>query len=298
MPTISTIVVGFVLPVFLTAAGLAVAWRVWNPRATADGRWIGGPLLGAALAMAFWNLRAKPHFPPGTGEVIEWFFWLAVGLGILGWFDAVARAPFWLRAIVVLFIWRLAMRLMLWPLMTGTLSLPEEWIDFLSLGAMVWWWSVETVAANSSGLSAPLLLLILCGGSAAMLASWHIVGSAMVAAAVAMICGGVAVIAFWRGRVSLDRGAVGAVALTLLALLVHGYFYTGDTLSRSQQIFAVVLLVSPMLALGGDLPAAAKLRPGWRLAVRLLPVILAVGVAAGMSLREAARADQAQQQDE
>jgi hypothetical protein len=289
MPAISTILLGFVLPVVMTAVVLATCGHRW--------RWVVAPVLGAALAVGFWNLRARPHLP-GSGEVIEWVFWLAVCLGILGWFDAVFQPPFWMRALFVLFVWRLVIRLMLSPLIPGTLTLAEEWIDFLSLGALVWWWTLERVSESSPGLTGPALLLVMSIGAAAILTSWHIVGSATIAAAMGAICGAAGLVSLWRKSISLGRGGAAAVGLTLLALLVHGYFYTSDTLTTRQQIFAGVLLISPMLALGGELPAAAKLRPGWRLAVRLLPVMVAVGVVAGLSLHDYAQADQAQQQDE
>jgi hypothetical protein len=298
MPPISTILLGFLVPALATAFGLAAAWRVWDKSATVDGRWIGGPLFGLAFGMAFWNLRARPHFPPGTGDVIEWVFYLAVGLGILGFLDALLRPPVWLRAIGLLILWRLVIRVMLWPLIPGSLILWEEWIDFLGLAAIAWWWSLETVTRESPGLAGPLLLLILSIGAAAILTSWHIVGSATAAAGAAAICVAATAAAAWRGRISLERGAATAIALPLLALLIHGYFFTSDTLTPGQQFFAGLVLISPMLALAGDLPFAVKCRPLWRLAIRLLPVILAVGAAAAWSLHQYAQADQAQQQDE
>jgi hypothetical protein len=297
MPAISTILLGFALPVLLTAAGIAAAWRAWERDHKSDGRWIGAPLLGAALAIAFWNLRARPHLP-GQGDVIEWVFWFAIFLGILGWLDALLRLPFWMRAVIVVFVWRLVIRLVLQPLIPSTLALAEEWIDFLSLAALGWWWTMESVAGNSPGLTVPLILVILSLGSAVLLTSWHIVGSATVAASAAAICCAAAAVAGWRGHISLERGAAPAIALPLLALLVHGFFYTSDTLTMTQQILALVLLISPMLALIGDLPPFKNLRPTWRLVVRLLPVILAVGIAAGWSLHQYTQSDQSQQQDE
>lgn len=208
MPAISTIVLGFVLPVLFTAIVLAIAGH--------NRRWIIAPVFGAAVGTAFWSLRARPHLP-GTGDVIEWVFWLAVALGVLGALDAILRPPFWMRALFLLFIWRMAIRLMLWPLIPATLTLPEEWMDFLSLAALAWWWTLEKVSESSPGLLAPLLLLILSIGSAAILTSWHIVGSATVAAGIAAICAAAALAALFRSRISLDRGGAAAVGLTLLA---------------------------------------------------------------------------------
>ena len=291
-------VLGFLVPALGTALGLAAAWRVWNRAATVDGRWIGGPLLGGALAFAFWHLRAKPHFPPGTGDVIEWVFYMALGLGILGLLDAWLRPPLWLRAIGLLILWRIAIRLMLWPLVLGSLPVAENWIDFFGLAAFAWWWSLEKVSQESPGLAGPLLLLIISLGSAAILTSWHIVGSATVAAGAAVICAAATAMAAWRSRISLDRGGAAAIALPLLTLLIHGYFYTGDTLTAGQQFFAGLVLISPMLALAGDLPFPARRRAPLRLAIRLAPVILAVGVAAAWSLHQYAQPEQSQQQDE
>jgi hypothetical protein len=194
-------------------------------------------------------------------------------------------------------IWRLAIRTLLNPLTPQTFSPTaiESWIDASSLAALVWWISLETIAEKNPGPTAPILLLILCIGSAILLVSWHIAGSAMAAAGIGVICGAALVLSIWSKRISFSRGAVVAVALPLQALVIHGFFYTGDTLTNVQLICAAIFMACPLLAFLGDLPRIPR---GWRLTVRILALLAAIAAVGGLSLREAARVEQNQQMEE
>jgi hypothetical protein len=295
-----TIFIGFVLPGLLVAAGLAFAWKIWDGKSSVDGRWVGGPLIGAAFALAFWKIRAMPSFTPGSGGVVYWLFYFSIILGLLGFFDAIFRPPTWLRAVLLILLWRLAIRTLLWPLIPQTISqtAAEMWIDAACLAGLVSWLCMETVAENNPGVTAPILLLILSIGSTVFLLSWHVEVSAKVAMGMAVICGAATVASIFRGRISLSRGGVAVIVLLLQGPLLHGFFYTDDDLTLSQQIAFGLFMFSPILAFAGDWPGIRKMHRGWRLAARILLLLAVVGAAAGISMRAAASAEQNQSSEQ
>ena len=82
------------------------------------------------------------------------------------------------------------------------------------------------------------------------------------------------------------------IVVILQLLLVHGYFYTDDNLTDTQQLLAALLLATPLLALFGDIPALRSRRNTLRLAVRLGPAILLLALISAATVRDFIRADQ------
>ena len=68
------------------------------------------------------------------------------------------------------------------------------------------------------------------------------------------------------------------IVVILQLLLVHGYFYTDDNLTDTQQVWIALLLATPLLALLGDIPALRGRRSVWRLAIRLGPAIILLAI--------------------
>jgi hypothetical protein len=294
--TPAMIFLGFVLPALIVGVGLALAWRAWRGECAADGRWIAGPLFAAALVVAFPRIeQAWPTWPPGTGSAVFLLFYFAIALGVLGFFEGLLRPPLWLAALLLLLVWRLMVRAIIAPQVPRLISEfnAEAWIDAATAAALLWWLAMQQLARTVRGAATPIVLGILCAGWAVVLVTWHIIRSGELAGTLAVLCATAAVVSIWRPRITLATGGVSVVVLVLLGVIVHAYFYTDDTFSPQQQVRTAILLASPLLAFAGDLPGIRTARPSWRLAARVVPVILAVGLVAGLSAKEYANADAA-----
>ncbi len=290
------ILAGMVLPAVLLGLAILAAWRPWNRRATADARWIFAPIVSLGFCVGYWNFELKLGWPPG-GNVLFLLFYFAIPLAILGLLDSLLKPPLWLRAIVLLLLWRIFVRLLLLPQIPRQISGPaaELWIDALSLMALAWWLTFEHLADRSPGVATPLILAALAGASAILLAmGWHIQASAAMAAALAALSVAAMVLAVWNARISFSRGFAQTIALLLQLVLIHGYFYTDDALTTAQQIWAGLLVASPLLAFTGDLPVFRRRHPAFRLAARTIPVLIVLGIVCAATVRDFVQADQAQ----
>ena len=287
---------GMVLPAVILGLAILPTWQPWNRRATADARWIFAPLVGLGFCIGYWNFELKLGWPPGA-NVLFLLFYSAVPIAILGLLDSLLKPPLWLRAIMLLILWRILVRLLLLPQIPRQISesSAELWIDALSLMALVWWLTFEHLADRSPGVATPLILAALAGASAILLAmGWHIQASAAMAATLLAMSIAAMVLAAWNARISFSRGFAQTIALLLQLVLIHGYFYTDDTLTHWQQIWAGLLLASPLLAFTGDLPIFRGRHPAWRLTARAIPVLIALGIVCAATVRDFVQADQAQ----
>jgi hypothetical protein len=222
-------------------------------------------------------------------------FYFAIAFGVLGFFEGLLRPPMWLAALLLMVLWRLMVRAIIAPQVPRLIPQfnAEAWIDAATAAALLWWLAMQQLARSAPGATTPIVLAILCAGWAVVLVTWHIIRSGELAGTLAVMCAAAAVVSIWRPRITLATGGASVVVLVLLCVIVHAYFYTDDTFSLRQQVGTAVLLASPLLALAGDLPGIRGARPGWRLAARLVPLILAVGLVAGLSVRDYANADAA-----
>jgi hypothetical protein len=284
---------GFALPAILVAAGLILAWRAWRGASLCNGRWIAGPLIAAGLAVAFPAIeQTHPPWPPGNGNAVFLIFYFAIALGVLAFLQDLLRPSWWLAALLLILICRLFMRSILAPQVPRLISDfdAETWIDAATAVALVSWLAMQQLARSAPGPTVPLVLGIVCAGWAVVLVTWHIIRSGELAGTLAIMCAAAAAASIWRRRITLAGGGASAVVLLLLGLVAHAYFYSDDTFSPTQQVRTVILLAAPLLAFAGDLPGIRNARPGWRLAARLVPLLIAVGVVAGLSAAEYAGA--------
>jgi hypothetical protein len=293
--TASQILTGMVLPAALLGIIGLLVWRPWKRDAVKDFRWIFGPLTAGAFGIAYWTFEPKPGWPP-IGNVVYLLFYFALVAGILSLADAILKPPLWLRAGVLLLAWRLAVRLLLASQVPRNISetSAELWIDFLSAAVLTWWLTFENFAERAPGVTTPLLLAAVAGVSMILLLmDLHIQSSGALAGGLTGLSIAAAVLGFCNSRIAFSRGLAQTVVLILLLVLVHGYFYTDDDLTPGREIRAGILLATPLLAFSGDLAPVRRLRPPLRLAVRAIPVVLALAFVAVWAAREYARADQA-----
>jgi hypothetical protein len=288
--SLAQILGGFVAPVLLVALITALAWRLGR-----DARWVFGPLIALAFCMCYWAVEPRIDWPP-SGNALYYPFYFVIVAGVLTFADSLLKPPMWLRVIVLFLLWRPAVRLMLARLVPHSLSVTdlEMWIDVWSLVTAVWFLIFESVAERVSGISAPLLLFAVCGTSAIVLAlGWHIQSSGALAGVLSLVCLGAAAAGLVSRNASFSRGFCQMVIIIVQLLLVHGYFYTDDNLTDTQQVWIALLLGSPLLAFIGDLPMLRNRRPAMRLAFRLAPAMLLLAVVCAVTARDFVRADQA-----
>lgn len=171
----------------------------------------------------------------------------------------------------------------------------ELWIDASSLVTICWWLAVETLAERSPGATVPLLLTLLSTVAALILSmAWHIQTSAALAGSLAAMSAAALVFCFWRSRIPFSRGLAHAIVLILQILLVHGYFYTDDALTSSQEAWFALFLASPLLAFIGDVPPLCRVRPSRKVFARVLPVAILLACIAGATIHDFVQAQQAQ----
>jgi hypothetical protein len=305
--SIHQILTGYILPALVIVAGLIIAWRPWQKPPRADGRWIAPPLMAAMFFLAFVQLSRVPKWPPGTGDVTNWIAYFVVPAGLLGLLDALLSPPSWLRFGLLVVLSRLAVRALLLPLVIRTKALSgveaENWIDGLSIAIAILWLSTDALAEKVRGISVPLVLFLFATGAAIYLVLSENLSMGFVAGSIAALSAAAAVATFWPngGRmISLSQGAVLTLIVPLVGLLICGYFYGPEDPSPMSQWAGAILLSAPILAWAGDLPGVRR-SPNWaRLCVRLLSVILAIGIAIGLSAkaRQAAAAAETAAGDE
>lgn len=294
--TVMQMICGLLLPAVMVGTFAAAAWK-----SEENARWAWGLLLATGFGVAYWNLETRVGWPP-SANVLYLLFYFGIVAGLLGCADALFRPPISVRIVVLVIGWRLAVRLLLAPQVPNSISgtIAEMWVDLSTLVTVVWWLIFESIAVRSPGVCVPLVLAGLAGAAAIFLGlGWHILGSGALAVSLAMVCLACAVLGAIGRRISYSRGFAETIVLMLQLLLVHGYFYTDDTLSGAQEAWIAILLASPVLALAGDLPIVRRRGVVARLAVRVVPMAIALGIVCGITVRDYARAQQdAAQQDE
>src|SRR5580658_1662781 len=117
MPFTGTqIVGGLVVPALLVAV---IALLLWKLHPTA--RCVLGLAAAAGFGIAFWNLETKPGWPP-SANVLYLLFYFGVTAGVLSFADSLFRPPIWVRTVVLIIFWRLAVRLLLAPQIPRSIS--------------------------------------------------------------------------------------------------------------------------------------------------------------------------------
>ena len=293
--TVMQLLCGLVVPAALAAivAALLGALRAEAP-------WVWGLVLGAGFALAYWNLQTRPGWPP-TANVLYLVFYFGVAAGILCFADGLFRPRTVVRIIVLVIAWRVAVRLLVTPQIPRSISPTdaEMWIDLSSLVTAVWVMAFEFLAQRAPGAAAPLVLGVISTASAIILAlGWHCLGSGAIAGSLGMICLVGLFMGVFAPRIPLWRGFCEGIVLLLLLVLIHAYFYTDDTLTPVQETWVAILAAAPLLALLGDLPILRDRKPSLRLAVRVIPVLIALGIICGATIHDYVHSDQSQQMEE
>ena len=89
------------------------------------------------------------------------------------------------------------------------------------------------------------------------------------------------------------RYLTGMIVLLLQLVLIHGYFYTDDTLTGGQELMFLVLLTSPLLGFIGEAAFIQRQRPVWRVVGRVAVVGIVLGTICGLTVRDYVKAEQA-----
>lgn len=290
MLDLRTFVLAIFVPAMAVPIGMMLAWRIWRAPARADGRWSGAPLIVLGFGLAFWQVRGAPGWP--LTDVTNWFFWIAILLIPLGVLDAYIRPPLWARSIILVLLWRMAVRALLAPLIPRAISgaAVEYWLDLLSLTMLAWWLGLETLAERLPGVATPMVLTLTAIGTAATLGFWQILTSAALAGAIAVMCGGATVAVLAHPRIAVSRGLTMAAVLLLQLLLIHGYFYTDAPIDAATRWRLALLIVAPLGAFAGDFGYPRRWRSG-RLLMRLLPVAIAIAASVAWAAVSFRRSD-------
>jgi len=282
MPFTGTqIVGGLVVPALLVAV---IALLLWKLHPTA--RCVLGLAAAAGFGIAFWNLETKPGWPP-SANVLYLLFYFGMAAGVLSFVDSLFRPPIWVRTVVLIIFWRLAVRMLLAPQIPRSISPndAEMWIDVSTLVTLLWWFAFESLAQTEPAMTAPLILGGISAAAAIVMAlGWHILSSGAMAGSLAFVCLMVVILEAIGRRITFSHGLSEAIVLMLQLLLVHAYFYTDDNLTGAQQGWIAILLATPLLALVGDLPTIKKRSGLVRLAIRAIPVVIAVGVVCAVTI--------------
>jgi hypothetical protein len=175
--------------------------------------------------------------------------------------------------------------------------------DATILGSAAWlaWFIVwVTMARKNSGPLVPVLMALALAASGLMLILSNNIKPSQGVIALTGTAAVAAVVGWLRPNLSLNAGAILAWTFPLLGLgtLVHFYSYTEPPAGS-----VGLILLAPLLALAGDLPAVRRWSPRRRATLRLVPFVLALAAAVGLSVRqyfqaETAATQHATQQDE
>jgi hypothetical protein len=288
--TILQLVCGLLGPAVVVLLAGALACRFCS-----DASWVFGPAIAAGFALAYWNFEPAPAWPP-TANVVYLLFYLALVGGVLVYADAMLKPPTWLRALAFALLWRIAARLFLQRQVPVSMSESElaGWIDVWTIVTTGWWLAFETMAERWPGVSVPLLLgMLSIAGAIFLTMGWHIQGSGAMAGAVAGMCVPGVVLGVISRRVLFARGFAAMIVLLLQLLLVHGYFYTDDTLTNRQELLFGILLGSPLLAFIVEIPLIRRQRPLWQLLGRIVFVGIVLATICTITLRDYIKTEQA-----
>ena len=279
---------GILLPA-IVGGGIFVTARSLSPKAYATARyeteqdgltgWLIAAALGVGYIVGYLGLEGLPAFPPKLGT--HWLFYLAITGLIVGRFWHLAMwGPIAQIAISIILP-----RLLLTSTFKHTWGTFEGiiWWVCLAVAIFIIWYLVEkSFSTLPSGASGPFVYFGLSGGTALILA---LSGSLRLAQHCGILVALLA--ASWiltlglqrdRKRFVFPRGASPVVTLLLIGIWMNGYFF-----AEVPAVSAILLVISPLLALIGRITAVQALG-AWRsmliqIAAIALPVVIAVCIA-------------------
>ena len=241
MFTASEIVWGIVFPPVIALLGVVLGHL--PRRAERDAHPWGVTLaLVAAFAAAFIGISGKLALPPRTAQ--EWLVLLSAGALVVSILSAIGTKS-----------QRIAMGLSIGLLLaTAWFSAaprkrslePREFWTMLSIvgaGLLVWWAALEPLALRWRGAALPTLLSAVAGSAALVLVNGGTMRLGKIAGGIALALLAIAAIALWLRNLSLARGGILALTISVLGLLACGYLYA-DVKPRDAALVAVAGLAA------------------------------------------------------
>jgi hypothetical protein len=267
---------GLLLPAAVTAGLLIVACRATRRRMPArDSRSWAGPLAtGAGFVAGYLALFGWVGLPPG--DAVNWLFFLAPALALVGTVVACGRMALPGRLLLIALVVPLSLVLLSWPLLSAQGAASGELETRLSIAAAL---AIATVAGLDAlsarisaarfdaillAASAPAAIVLMLSGSQRLGQVGGILSATAAAALAAHLILGPAAVA---------RG-VGLVFATLLA----GLLWCGNLYAELTTPDALILAVAPNLAWLAELLQEHLGRRGTLLAQGLI-VLAVAGVA-------------------
>ena len=279
---------GLLLPA-IVSGGIFVIARSLSPKAYATVRyeteqdgfrgWLIAAALGVGYIVGYLGLEGLPAFPPKLGT--HWLFYLAIIGLIVGRFWHLAMwGPIAQIAISIILP-----RLLLTSTFKhtwGTLEGIIWWVCLAVAIFSIWYLVEESFSTLPAGASGPFVYFGLSGGTALILA---LSGSLRLAQHCGILVALLA--ASWiltlglqrdRKRFVFPRGASPVVTLLLIGIWMNGYFF-----AEVPAVSAILLVISPLLALIGRIEAVQELGTRRSMLVQIaaiaLPVVIAIGIA-------------------
>jgi len=271
-----------VLPAFAIAAAIMlIAWWPRHRKATAGAnpRWAAPIALGLGFLIAFTIVAGQRGW-----MLAERWHWLApivmaaTVLGVIAGLMCQRAAPQWICAALaavatagLLHVPPGASHPLMWKLATGGLM----------FGA---WICAETLAARRPGVSTPIAWSMIFAGLSIVLLESRLANFSLLAGSVAAMLGGIAVVALINRTVTLSRGGAIIIATFLSALSIQGLLYRAE--DAVQWPCYVPIIAAPWSMWIAEIPAFKRMRPWQLVALRIALVVLTVGAAAAVAMKQ------------
>jgi hypothetical protein len=266
---------GLLVPALI---GLLIPWLA-GPRRM----WTTPLALGGAFLAFYIGRLAWPTFHPI--DSLEWLWLIALIATLVGIALSLWRVPVWAAGMVVLAAAVLMLWLLLRPLVPRTLSSSQAfgWFGGIAVAITLVWVILEWGAHRARGASFSLVLFLIAagGGICLMLSSSQKLGQMPGAMAVALAA--MSIVAWRQRQHGFSGGGMAVFVLLLAGPLVYGYFF-----ADLKSITAMLIALSPLAMLLADLPYL-KLRPAWRVALRLALVLIPIAIAVSLAAVEFVR---------
>jgi hypothetical protein len=231
---------GLVLPAALAAAVPVAAWRIARGRASArDSRSWGAPAaVAAAFVAGYWALLGRPELPPL--DALDWLFYLAPALAVVGTADAWLRLRFPARAVLIAASVAATFVLVAWPLLGGEASARILVAGALATASIV---ALDALAVRISAARSGAILLAAAAPAAVvvMLSGSQRLGQ--IGGLLAATAGGMLAVNFALGSAAVGRGTVVVFGTLAAGLLLCSYLY-----AELQTADAVLLAIAPNMA--------------------------------------------------
>lgn len=286
MLVLEQILLGVVLPVVLAAAFLLAARRPWQKESGAGGLW-GGPLafaaayLGVHIGIANWGGLAP-------SDDMQWLPHVAVAAAIVGLIETKtyekALLRWLLRGMLAAGTYVLVLGFMIenyWT--TGDTAL---WIGLLTLATLGITGTLDQLAEDHPGASAPLVMTLVAAGGALVLALTGTAKVGQLMGGLSAASGVMVLISWWDSSTKLSRGGATVFSILFGGLLAFGYTSTADIPALAEafghyQTMATLLVAAAPFMLWAAQNGPLARPSGWKAALmRALLVAIPLGAAA------------------